>query len=154
MKVLLILLLLMPALAQASVYRCVIDGVTTFSQTPCAEDAEKIEVKPVQPATEQGADATQSAREHLDQVSVDVRKRNINIQIRRLEDRRRGLQRQRDAELDRLKAQQGTARNNLAGATYHAGLAQEMRAVNERYTADINSLQTEIDQLRQELQGL
>lgn len=41
MKTMFFMFLLLPALAQASVYRCVIDGVTTFSQTPCAEDAEK-----------------------------------------------------------------------------------------------------------------
>ncbi|WNO60890.1 DUF4124 domain-containing protein [Rheinheimera sp. MMS21-TC3] len=40
----LILLALLSFNAQASVYKCEINGVVTYSQTPCADDAELINV--------------------------------------------------------------------------------------------------------------
>ncbi|TVL34490.1 DUF4124 domain-containing protein [Shewanella xiamenensis] len=34
------------ASAQAEIYKCSVDGVDTYSQTPCAEDAEPVNVTP------------------------------------------------------------------------------------------------------------
>jgi Domain of unknown function (DUF4124) len=38
-------LLLAPALAAATTYKCVVDGKTTYSQEKCGKDAEKVEAK-------------------------------------------------------------------------------------------------------------
>lgn len=38
-------LLLAPALAAATTYKCVIDGQTTYSQEKCAKDAEEVEAQ-------------------------------------------------------------------------------------------------------------
>lgn len=45
MRTLLYILLLMPSLATATTYKCVVDGQTTYSQEPCGANAEEFQAK-------------------------------------------------------------------------------------------------------------
>ncbi len=40
-----IILCMLPIHATAGIYKCVVDGKTTFSQRPCGDDAQEVEIK-------------------------------------------------------------------------------------------------------------
>lgn len=162
----------LPALASAqSVYRCEIKGRAVFQDRPCATAAsEKITVRapgasaavsldtdgqplPEEPApaVETGAtsaDRTAALQRYTDEVVTNREKRRLARIIGRLETERDGLQKQMDRELRRLKAEQGLAANNLAGATYLQSINTEMQAVTSSYSVRIENKNREISEAR------
>lgn len=120
----------LPATAQ-TVYKCVAtDGTPTFSQRPCSADPAQVTTIEVMPVGR--ADATAVARaaelsrtQHLDAERRACIARATEGHLQNSDDRIRN-HRRRIADLE---AQARRARNNLAGATWEAGLRQEMSAL-------------------------
>ena len=137
-------LLFFPCIAIAQVYRCEApDGRAVFSQTPCAHDAQKVEVRAIAP------DAANRARmdEQTRQTAASTRHQ---VEIHRLEREARRLELERDRAVAELDARRSRAANNLAGATWLQSLAQERQAVYAHYDPQIQATRSEIARLRAE----
>ncbi|KRS22817.1 hypothetical protein AAY72_01505 [Alishewanella sp. WH16-1] len=138
------------------VYKCDFNGTVIYSQQPCGDNSEKVEVKAV-PKMSGSANANQTAKpavSEFDQISLNIKKRNLNIEFTRLNARKERLLRERDAELAKLKAKKRRSANNLAGATWEESISTEMAAVVKKYETDINELNREIDKLKTEIDSL
>ncbi len=157
-RMILMLCLLVSALAAhaQTVYRCVDDkGVTTFSQAPCAIDAEEVKVRTYRPR-EEDADAAQSRVDEIDdarrvrtqQIEITRQRRVIDQKIAFEEADIDRLEARRDAELAALQGRQRTASNNIAGAAYLQSISTEMQAVVSRYESQISGKRAEIARLR------
>lgn len=141
----------------SAVYKCIVDGKTTFSQTKCAYDAEKVVLDAYMPSQADIQNAETRAIEINEQVNknrVQRDSRAIQNRISRLRSNVSRYQRNMDAELDVLRVKKSRANNNLAGATYEQAIAMEMRAVIDKYTTKINTSNDQIKQLRFQLNGL
>ncbi len=150
--------LLLTASAPAhAVYKCVVNGKTVFSQTPCAEDAEQIEPKVIHPTDEQIAQQAQISQRY-DKLSTGYA---LDRQIQALEQKisahRTELNRlraTRDRQLSALRHMKNHANNNLAGATWEGALSEEMQAINQKFDTDARLLTDEIAALNAEKSAL
>ncbi len=139
-----------------NLYRCTEGGIVRYADRPCGKSAVLISgpqagtvVQPLAspPAVEVPASAPratdpQAARQiQIAQMARDRRIREVEFELRDAE-------RQLDDDLDRLRRRQGSAANNLAGATWIGGISQEMQAVTAKGNARIDSLRRELSDLR------
>ena len=147
MKLLAVVLLFGAGFTQAAeVYKCTDDrGRMSFSQKPCGGDAEKIEVKAHDKMGSVSADA-----EAFDRIEGYSRVREIDREVSKRRDLIDRYEKRRDREFAKIKAKQNRANNNLAGATWLQSLAQEMRAVTEKYNAKVAREESAIDRLNRE----
>ncbi|MBR7793799.1 DUF4124 domain-containing protein [Undibacterium sp. FT147W] len=151
-------------LANAEVYRCVIDGKVSFSDKACPGEGKSIDVK-VSPPSGSGSDAEmqviQNDRDRI-QSNEKVRQRLDNrVKIRQLDEdidsaqiKLRMLSSQMESELQALKNKKRSANNNLAGAVYEQSISSEMNAVAGSYNNKIIIQKNEIDRLQREKQSL
>lgn len=130
----------------ATIYTCTDSkGRKTFSQMPCAPDA--------QATTVRGPDLMGSVAansEATDKIRNSNRLRSLGVQITRKSDEIENLNNQMSRELAQLKATSGHANNNLAGAAWQQSLATEMQATAEKYKIQIGLAQAELNRLRDE----
>lgn len=156
----LVLLLIYPFCADANVYKCKVNGVVTFSQTPCGEDSETTEYKtedttPTPQSTAKPvAKADPSDSSGKESVDEYIEIRQIKRKISKLEWKKKDLIESRDKEIQALRENKAFANNNLAGSSYLQSLAQEMSAVANTYAMDIQSIDRELSELRTELRRL
>lgn len=157
LKLSLVVWLVYSVAASASVYRCVIDGVTTFSQTPCADNAEILSGYDTTPtrtspqASRQPVGPSASQNE-LDQLSEAVRKRRLNRQVQQLEQRVSRLQREYEEAFAQLT---GEPLSEVDGVkAYPMGLAQEISALRDSYNSDLKKTREELQQRRKALEDL
>lgn len=135
----------------AAVYKCQVNGETVFSQTPCAADAEKVEIKVHRPKEDEAQRAEEHAnwlREENAAMRADRKGREATIEIGKLEQQIEIYQDQMDKELAALREQKSSANNNLAGATLEQSIATEMQAVVEKYNTKIKLNRDKIASLR------
>lgn len=154
------LLLILPFLSHATVYKCKIDGVLTFSQTPCGDASETTEYKmddtnrPVDNISSQEKLPKSSNTGSDSSVDEYIEIRQIKRKISKLEWQKKDLVASRDKEINALRERKASANNNLAGSSYLQSLAQEMSAVANTYSMDIESVDRELSELRAELRRL
>lgn len=120
----------------AAVYKCQVNGETVFSQTPCAANAEEVQLKVHRPSEDEAKAAEERAtwlKEESAAMRADRKSREAAIEITRLEREIEVYQDQMDKELVALREQKATANNNLAGATLEQSIATEMQAVVDKY---------------------
>lgn len=133
-----------PAFAQ--IYKCKKDDTTVFSDKPCEQNAQKIEIK--QPAAidsfEQGRKDSEELKKKADFLT---RKRLISDEISRKESNVESLTKEMNNKLDELRQKKLLASNNLAGAMWEKSLSEEMNAVSASYSARIEGVRREIDRL-------
>lgn len=154
----------------AQIHKCEIDGVVTFSQMPCPDNAykkEKITVKTqpkIQAAKNFNADELKqnttsplpvtsnnsAAKKDLIRVSIfqldqQIARRNQNIQR---------LKRKMSRSVSKLKTRTTYANNNLAGAIYQDALSEEMIATTNKYATMIHDEERQIEELKAKKQTL
>lgn len=135
---------------QAAVYKCEKDGVTTFSQTPCGEDAQATSYTTV--GQERPTTPAVTVKKDNNEVDTYIQQRQLTRQIKKVSQNKEEKIAQRNREMNAIRDKQMTAKNNdVAGATYLQSLAQEMAAVVEAYDTEIKSLDQELAQLQQQL---
>lgn len=86
-----VLLFIFPMLASAEIYKCVVDGVTLYSEHPCGEQSQVVKLRP-----STASDASQSSSDSFDIKSyVDdyVAERKHKRKISELEQKRNRLER-------------------------------------------------------------
>ncbi len=152
-------LALLPLAAPAqNLYRCTEGGVIRYADRPCGKSAVLVSGQPAAarpetvvqpapaptaaaPAPPPAADAQAMRQAQLAQMARERRIREVEYELRDAE-------RELDDDLNRLRRRQGTAANNLAGATWIGGIAQEMQAVTAKGNARIDALRRELFDLR------
>jgi SMC interacting uncharacterized protein involved in chromosome segregation len=137
---------------QAEIFKCTVHGQTEFSDKPCAEQAEKVELKVIQPqqsdVDEQQA-ITRTFREESRINDIHILKQR-NVQ---LEADIRQLQQSHDEELKLLRDRtQLTDDGYMVTSEY--GLFDEMNALTARYQQQIEQIQSEIEHNERRLQVL
>lgn len=140
------LLALASAPVAAEAYKCEVDGKVTFSDRPCGENQEKVEVRVHQPSGP--AWDYKGALEEQDQY---LERDRLEREISQVEARIRYLRRQRDAEIAALRRSQQYSANNLAGATRDQSIAQQMQAVSSNYETQIATERARLQDLRSQL---
>lgn len=127
MRTLCILLAAAPLAAGAEVYKCETERGIEFTDRPC-EGAEVVELEDEQA----GLGMTQ-----LESLQAQVRVEEGRLQraraarARQIAAVRNAELAEFDAEIKRLEQQKSLANNNLAGATYAAGLDQQIAALRQ-----------------------
>ncbi|MEO1751148.1 DUF4124 domain-containing protein [Thiofaba sp. EF100] len=148
------MLLAVPVLAHAEIYKCVVNGQTVFSQQPCAKDAVEVKPKVVKPSADAMAEQSvvnASIQASASSMERDRRMRQLEQAIADADARIAQLERDRDAKILMLRVKRIHANNNLAGATWEQSLATEMDAVATQYGTSIQSAQMEKQRLIDEL---
>lgn len=135
----------------ADVFKCQVGGRSVYQQAPCAPGTAKgtiaarpgvsdSEARLARTKFEQG-EAARTTSERLRVIDREIDEKTTSIEQ---------FQRAMDEELDALRAKKGSARNNLAGATWEQSISTEMEAVASKYRTKIKLAQDEIESLRRE----
>lgn len=144
------------SLPAGAVYKCVIDGRTTYSQEPCAPSAAEIDTTPARghaAPTEADKGGARTAAVAAD--LADARKlRDIGFDIDATERRIASLRDQMSRDLGAIRDRKRHASNNLSGAMWEQSLSTEMQATTARYQAEISVEQSRLDALRSEQTAL
>lgn len=144
---LLVLMLVLPV--QAEIFKCTVNGNTTFSDQPCAEDAEAISLKLRQPDTE-AVNAQQAVTQDFQEASrinrIHTLKRKNEVLTARIDQ----LQQERQAELDALRKRTYLMDDGRMATREH-GLFEEMDNVDAEYQERIRQLEQEIQQNQQQI---
>lgn len=143
-------LIIMAAPAQAGVYKCEVDGRTVFSQTSCAEDAQKIEIRATQRDEGNAARLQTEVKQARAELATDSQRRQLVREIARAKKERERL----EAKRALLKTKQASANNNLAGATWEQSIVQEMDMVSREYGDRIRSVDDRIEAAQAQLSEL
>ncbi|MBE0454862.1 MAG: DUF4124 domain-containing protein [Roseovarius sp.] len=141
----------------SSIYRCEVNGEITFSQQPCAANAEAINLRYSKPDEDSAARAQEDHEQTTSRAASMELERRIRWERDKIQEEERhinSLQRQRSAEIAALQQRQTRANNNLAGATFRQSLAEEMQAVNQRFDAQIDQRQANIDRMRADIERM
>ena len=126
MRILLAIALLLPALATAEVYKCDGPDGPVFSDVACGSGAEQIDVGDALATSGLGVPVSMEVRNDL------MRARNARQRgyyINRVNDRRDRDLAEIDKQIAALNYKKSLANNNLAGATYAAGIDQQIAAL-------------------------
>lgn len=139
----------------ADVYKCTINGKTSFSDQPCAGQSQKLDVKPASGRSDTDSEQALSAsKAYTEKVNKDVQKRQLSDSIYQAQLKVDRLTRERDAKLAELNRQKNQANNNLAGAVYMQSITNEMIAVTSAYEAKLKAANQELADLQAKLASL
>jgi hypothetical protein len=145
MRVLTVLFILMLGLpVQAEIYKCTVNGKTQFSDQPCSDKAEIIEIKIHQPEAEDVTTQQQITQQFKEESRVNtihsLHKENETLKTQITE-----LEKQREAELEEL-SQRTYQYDDDTIATKEPGLFQEMNDVMVSYQKKIRQIENLIQQ--------
>lgn len=137
---------------QAEVYKCTVNGRTEFSDQPCSDQAQKIEIKVTQP--EQTAiDEQRAITATFEEESRVTEIHTLNQQNDHLEAEISRLERQRDAELEELSARTYITEDGRMATSEH-GLFQRMDEVTAEYQTAIELIRQQIQRNQNQLNNL
>lgn len=153
-KIILLMSVLLSLNAHASVYRCVLDGVTIFSQTPCAQDAEKLSQYDTSPTIIREDALVMTADDSLLHISRQERQQSLHRQLQQLERQARQLEQDRDTRLAELTDGEVQSAEQLGEQSYPPEIANEIVAVFQDYLAKLSQLHQQAEVIQQQLQDL
>ena len=144
---------------QAQVYKCKEGGKVVFSDVPCAQGGEELKVAPATghwnaesaARAQQGHSANHAKLQAADNA---VRRRILDDDIYRHQTRIKKLTEEMNTRLAQLRDKKRYANNNLAGAVWERSISDEMNAVTSSYGLQIETLQSEIEHMRQQMAAL
>lgn len=139
------------------------DGKVVFQDAPCSGRGETLEVKPASgsapktPAPPAAAQAAAKPAASAEGVFGESWQRKTYLENRGIPDTYATINAEKQAcerRVANLRAQQGSANNNLAGATYLQSLAAEMQATATMCDTRSRELQTQLESMKAELKAL
>ncbi len=153
---LLLTCLLAPATSLAeniTVYKCVIKGIATFSQFPCATDAEAITLKNINVTA---AYNTAEKSNDIADTSVDdyLQIQQIKRDIKRYQLAITEYKQQFAAEKQQISYITQDQANRLGAASISDAIATKTAALQQTYDALITQAQQQIDTLKQQQEKL
>jgi hypothetical protein len=129
---------------QADIYKCEINGQIEFSGQPCADNAERIELKVRQPSAK--AIAEQEARtESFQEESKFSDINSLNRQNDALEAQIAALEKERQTVLAVMGTKTYQVDEDIIGTREH-GLFKRMREIGADYDRKVDQLRQQIDQ--------
>ncbi len=128
--------------AQTTVYKCMVNGVVSYSQSPCGDDAQKIDIKAM--VDKQQVMASTPVDDSIDSY---IDNRDITRELTQSQDKIETYSIQMRQELSKLEAHATSQHRNLAGAERDKALAKQMQSTIEQYQSLINREQLNIDRL-------
>lgn len=138
----LISMLLISPVTQAEIFKCVGAGKTVFSDKPCADDAEKLELKLYKPKAEDIEKQQQTTQQyqrdsrHNDFLSLRSENERLEKQITQ-------LQKEHDQKLKEMSG--NIYRSGEYIATKEHGLFKRMRQVSAEYKNKIEQVENQIE---------
>ncbi|MEW5683001.1 MAG: DUF4124 domain-containing protein [Pseudomonadota bacterium] len=152
-----LLLALVVCSTNANIFKCEVNGVTTYSQVPCAEDAEVTDYSregTELPAVAPQAATSSAATETIDRLGNSVKKRDLGEKIKRLERQRDRQIANRDAEVAKIASQKGRYVQNLYGVAHEDKVNTSIIAATTMWNSRIEATDRELEQLRAEYNKL
>lgn len=152
-----LLLAMFACSANANIFKCEVNGVTTYSQVPCAEDAEVTDYSrenTEQPVVAAQAATASAAAETIDRLGNSVKKRDMAEKIKRLERQRDRQVKNRDAEVAKIASQKGRYVQNLYGVAHEDKVNTSIIAATTMWNSRIDETERELEQLRAEYNKL
>jgi len=135
MKIFPILLLALAGTAHAEIYKCTgADGRPQFSDKPCADDAEVVELK------EGNSGISIGPESDFRQIKHSNAKRDYDRDIARIEGAIRRLNKERTDKLNRLDKEYSTLPRNQRTYGRRKEIQREMRSLRTHYSNQINKL--------------
>lgn len=144
----------MCSVAQAGMYQCEVNGKPYFSDRPCGNETQSVDIDYYTPDAGSSEEAIESSEAAQSKIEAYTEKRRLKRKLNTAESRLRSLRQRRDSELAALRQKKRLANNNLAGAVWEDSISQEMTAVTARYNSDIESARAEVDRLKQAMEQL
>ncbi|MDX1676645.1 hypothetical protein [Arsukibacterium sp.] len=143
-------------LSLAVIDDCEVNGMATYSQPPCSDNAEvtgyhSAEVTSLAP---QPTEQTKNPASSNGAVRDVSEKRQLQREITSLKGQKARLQSRRDIEITRLRQSRLQANNNLASAVLEDSLAKEIAAITAKYATDIRAVDSKIASLSKKLRRL
>ncbi|MBL4909965.1 MAG: hypothetical protein JKX78_08090 [Alteromonadaceae bacterium] len=126
----------------SGIYKCDVDGIATFSQFPCGDEAKEITVKVYNKTSKQP-----SSTQDFSNNKNDVDKFLIRQEIKRRNKKINHYKFKLEKELEVLKKKAYSVRNNLAGSTYRNELNKERITITNKYNELINDEKIKIIEL-------
>ncbi|MCX4186537.1 DUF4124 domain-containing protein [Methylophaga sp. OBS4] len=137
---LLALVLVLPV--QAEIYKCTVNGKTQFSDQPCSDKAEIIELKIRQPKAEDVTTQQQITQQFKEESRVNTI-HSLHEENETLKAQITELEKQREAELEEL-SQRTYQYDDDTIATKEPGLFQKMNDVMASYQKKIRQIENRI----------
>ncbi|MDO6465552.1 RNA-binding protein [Pseudoalteromonas carrageenovora] len=136
-----------------TVYKCVIKGVPTFSQTPCAKDAQVITLKEINVIE---AYKSSTPGKGITDSSVDnfLKVQEIDREIKKLQLEIKQSQKEYTAKAQQISYITQDQANRLGASSIADARATKTAALKEAYDASINQMQQQINALKQQKQLL
>jgi len=160
--------LLLAAPAMAQIYKCPdASGRTVIQQVPCA-GGKAMNVRPASghdparapvlaPADAAAGGGAAAAKPMTEAERINRRTRLSQLESREIDGAKRAILRGQErcrSEAAAINAQRGTARNNLAGATYLQSLGTQEQALQLRCDAEERTRRDDYQRLLAECKGL
>jgi len=167
-KSLIVILIMVSASASASaeVYKCA-DG--QYQADPCDDQSEPLDLRNVGSFVTSSSVSSNNMNtvsesavnpsniKHIDkkqEFALYLRKQELQRKIKNLEkDKKKAFTNSKN-KVAQLRSQGNRANNNLAGATWQQSLAQEMTAVIQQGSTEVESIDRQISALSSELKQL
>ena len=163
-KLLVLIMAMLATPVTAEVYKCA-DG--KYQADPCDEQSQPLDLSGVGSFVSQSGDVAaidevSSSSDKSDIKTADkkqsfsdyLRKQELERKIKNLEKDKKKAFISRDKKIAQLRSNGNRANNNLAGATWQQSLAQEMTAVMQQASTEVESIDREIASLKDELKQL
>ena len=130
------------------IYKCIdANGKTRFSENPCGEDAEKVELKQSASGVNFTGDESQ-----WDSVKYANKAREVNRELEKHEETLSHLQSEKAQVISDLRYQQQFAAKNIVGKRYEKKLENEIKRVARDYDRKIKSEKKMINDLKRDLE--
>lgn len=137
-----------------TINKCVIGGKTVIQDAPCPNSASLVKsYNQSAPAAPIGSDLARQK----DFLTQGKREREIRDLQHRIEQTEISIYNSRAAmsnAISALQQKKTAANNNLAGAVWEQSISQEMSAVTDKHTTDIQVKQSSLGRMRKELDSL
>ncbi|GAB0111260.1 hypothetical protein PA7559_25300 [Pseudoalteromonas distincta] len=134
-------------------YKCVIKGVPTFSQTPCAKDAQVITLKDINVIE---AYKSSTPGKGITDTSVDdyLEVQQIEREIKRLELSIEQSQKEYAAKKQQIDYMTQDKANRLGASSIADAISTKTNSLKQAYDASISQTQQKIESLKQRKQQL
>ena len=131
----------------SDIYTCVIDGTTTFSQIPCGDTDQKIEVDEPQSFESNQQSPTQNSENITNDTQNYIVTQKINKTIKKIE----ALTKQKNDKLSELEAKFMSVSNNRAGSLHQNEISKKIISTNKTYIKLINDQEVKLKELQNSL---
>ncbi|ESQ17290.1 MAG TPA: hypothetical protein DDY14_00830 [Chromatiaceae bacterium] len=134
--------------ADVKVYECDQDGTLTFSQEPCGDQPQQLDIQYDQPDQEQTESAISAARNRQFEADNIAQSDVLDNEIQRTEQQINRLQSERQERLAEMSQQEFRGSEERDEEAWITQMNQKMESVDQDYKARIISETARLDRLR------